>query len=71
MSQPIVIGPDGPAVLAARLVLRLQRDKLLSSATIGGTSVPTSRAQRDYVDRVTEALADEIHQSAVDGTLRA
>lgn len=61
MSGPkrIVIQPDAPAVLATRLVARLQREGLAGErGTPGG-----------YIDRLIETLADEIHQAAVDGTL--
>ena len=58
----IEIQPDGPALLAARLVRRLTRDGLIHGA-------PHTSMSRTHVDRVTEALADEIHQSTIDGTL--
>lgn len=61
--EVISISPDGPALLAQRLVRRLQRDKLLPD----GHGVKT----RTHADAVTEALADEIHQAAVDGTMRS
>lgn len=62
MSGPtrIVIQPDAPAVLAQRLVRRLQRD---------GFVPPSGGVRGSTADLVTEALADEIHQAAVDGTL--
>lgn len=56
----IVIQPDAPAVLAARLVRRLQREGLMQ---------PDTGSAKRTIERVTEALADEIHLAAVDGTL--
>lgn len=58
MAHVIQIQPDVPALLAARLVLRLQRDGFISR-----------EVTRQRVNAITEALADEIHQATVDGTL--
>ena len=61
MSEVIQIQPDEPAVIAARLVRRLQRDKLLD-----GPERRSPSACRLHADAVTEALADEIHQDILD-----
>ena len=37
----------------------------------GAEKTANSAAGRAHLDRLTEVLADEIHQSAIDGTLRA
>ena len=60
--KTIVLQPDGPALLAERLVNRLLRDRLIES----GTSV---RIQ-ERIESFVEALADEIHQHAVESTIR-
>lgn len=57
----IEIQPDGPALLAQRLVARLKRDGLLG---------PTLAPARAHEDATVEALADEIHQDVLDATLR-
>ncbi len=66
MGETIRFEPDKPCLLANRLVRRLSRDKLLD--LIG--SKMTAQRHRVWVEMVTEALADEIHQDIVDGTLR-
>ena len=58
---PIVIQPDAPALLAQRLVRRLQRDLLIDA----GSEIKAWGS----ASAITEALADEIHQSAIDGTI--
>ncbi len=59
----IEIGPDGPCLLAQRLVRRLLRDRLIQPAC--EHAMPRGRE-----DAITEALADEIHQDAIDATPR-
>ena len=58
--KTIKVGPDKPCLLANRLANRLVRDGLIPSRNV------------DFVkcDRIVEALADEIHQDIIDGTLR-
>lgn len=71
--KAIVIDPDAPAVLAARLVQRLQRDGFFArdeARRVGRASVMSKALWRAHVDALTEALADEIHKAAIDGTLR-
>jgi len=62
----IVIQPDAPAVLAQRLVRRLHHDGLVFRGAEKVASTPLGRA---HLDLLTEVLADEIHQAAVDGTI--
>jgi hypothetical protein len=61
--RTITIEPDAVAVLAQRLVRRLEREDLLA--------ITLHRAQdrhrRRYLEAVTEALADELHQDVLDG----
>ena len=59
--KPIVIDADAPALLAQRLVGRLQRDGLVP---------PSGGVRGSTADQFVEALADEIHQHAVESTIR-
>lgn len=59
--KAIQLQADGPARIAHRLMVRLLRDGLISEAT------KKDRVQRDLI---IEAMADEIHQAAIDATLR-
>jgi hypothetical protein len=71
-NHPIVIQPDAPALLAQRLVQRLQRDGFFArdeARRVGRDAVMSKALWRAHVDALTEALADEIHQATVDGTL--
>ena len=59
----IQIEPDAPALIAQRIMARLLQGDLLP---------PTMHAPRarPRLDAITEAIADEIHLHAVEGTLR-
>lgn len=65
--KTIHVQPDFPALLAKRLVDRLREDCLLFPAH----PLNSSQARRVHVDQVTEALADEIHKSLLEGLHRA
>lgn len=63
MGDTIRVPADKPCLLAHRLVQRLLREDLL----IAGRS---PREFLNRIKRVTDTLADEIHQDILDGTLR-
>ncbi len=61
-AKTIRMEPDGPAILAQRLVHRLAREGILPHGN--------KRKQVAHRAHVIEILADEIHQDVIDGTLR-
>lgn len=65
-SKIIQIAADGPARIAQRIVARLKRDGLV----VGPDGPGRRQGVRAYEDALTEAIADEIHQDALDATLR-
>ncbi len=65
MGDTIRVGPDKPCLLANRLMRRLEREKVLGRPA--GESPQEFKRRRD---RMTEALADEIHQDILDSALR-